>query len=133
MRSIDILLCDRRDWKPLLAIMLERPAQLTRRGVAVGGQSLNAGTGTQLLGGPGGGVDRMVEEVLGHVGLPLIRASGVLDEDWPLIDPYVSEAILRSQSDEDVIRATDVLADRPDPDAAVTLLRMDAENGWLLE
>lgn len=37
MRSIDILLCDRRDWKPLLAIMLERPAQLTRRGVAVGG------------------------------------------------------------------------------------------------
>ena len=95
MRSIDILLCDRRDWKPLLAIMLERPAHLTRRGVAVGGQFVNAGTGTQLLGGPGGGVDRMVEEVLGHIGLPLIRASVTIDFRSEALVNEVLEAGIR--------------------------------------
>jgi hypothetical protein len=125
MRAVDIVICDRRTWKPLVAIMLEpRPGGRFQRRGGTGG------TSTALV--LGGGQDRMIDEVLGHVGLPLIRGSGELAADWPLIAPYVDEAILRTRTEEEVLDATDAANERPDPEAAVNLLRLDEDKGWLL-
>ncbi|GEM_PF-1188159 len=126
LRAIDIVICDRRSWKPLVAIMLE-PApgrRFQQRGASIG-------TSTALL--LGGGQDRMIDEVLAHVGLPLVRGSGDLAQDWALIEPYVNEAILPTLSDEQFFDATDAANAKLDPEAAVNLLRMDADKGWMLE
>lgn len=86
LRSVDILICDRRDWRPIVAIVLRREH-------------------TSLLerlrlpsGGPGGsGGDRLTDEILNHVGLPIVYASGTLSGDWRKIAPYIDEAILRTR------------------------------------
>jgi hypothetical protein len=80
----------------------------------------------------GGGRDRMTDEVLNHVGLPLLHLTGDIVADWPMIQPYVEESILRHITDEELLdgsnRASPVAGD-----GAVTLLRMDQEKGWVLE
>jgi hypothetical protein len=127
MRAVDIVICDRRTWRPLVAVMLEPPAggRFGRRGSA-------NGTATALL--IAGGQDRMIDEVLGHVGLPLVRGSGDLSQDWAVLEPYVDEAILRSVGDDEYLAATDAAnSTRLDPDAAVNLLKMDGDEGWALE
>lgn len=126
LRAIDIVIVDRRRWKPVLAIMLEPSpgVKFSRAGSA-------NGTSTALA--IGGGQDRMIDEVLAHVGLPLVRGSGDLAQDWAMIEPYINESILRTVSDDEALAASDAAASRPDPDAAVNLLRMDADKGWMLE
>lgn len=123
LRAVDVVVCDRRTWKPVLAIML-KPAGRFGRSDGTNGQ-LTALT-------VGGGRDRMIDEVLTHVGLTLVHASGRIADDWPLISPYIEQAILRSPTDEEMF-AADQTRSRPEPDAAVNLLKMDADKGWLLE
>lgn len=124
VRAIDVVLCDRRTWKPILAIMLKPSGRSSRK----------AGTnGTVTALSIGGGQDRMIDEVLVHVGLDLVHASGRISEDWPLIQPYIDQSILRSPSEDELLTASDNSVGRPDPEAAVNLLRMDGEKGWLLE
>ena len=43
----------------------------------------------------------MVDEVLGAIGVPLIRATGSLRDDWPAIRPYVEQAMLPTTEDGD--------------------------------
>jgi len=124
LRAVDVVLCDRRTWKPFLAIML-KPA--TRYGRKDG----TTGTVHALI--LGGGQDRMIDEVLTHAGLTLIHAAGKIAEDWPLIEPYVEQAIMKSQSEDEFLAATDAANGPPDTEAAVNLLRMDGEKGWLFE
>lgn len=126
MRAIDFVLCDRRTWKPLAAIMIEPPpgGRFTRR-------SGSNGTTTALV--LAGGQDRMIDELLAHVGLPLIRGTGDLSEDWPVIEPYVNEAILGTSAEPTDIESAIATSRRPDPDAAVNLLKLDGDEGWLLE
>jgi hypothetical protein len=116
MRSVDLLLVDQRTWAPLLAIMLDRehPAAATTVGA---------------------GRDNIVDEVLGVIGIPLIRATGSLKNDWPAIRPYVEQAMLPAGEDAD--REPSALsADAGhawDASAVVKLLRIDDERGGLLE
>jgi hypothetical protein len=113
MRSLDIVLCDRRTWKPLVAVLFDsRP------------------TNARAM---GGGKDRMTDEVLSHVGLPLLHLTGDIVADWPLIQPYVEDSILRHVSEEELLEATMERASPVDADSAATLLRLDAEKGWVLE
>lgn len=125
LRAIDIVICDRRTWQPILAIMLKPASRASRR---ADGRN---GTATALT--FGGGQDRMIDEVLGHVGLTLIHGSGKIAEDWPLIEPYLEQAILRSQDDEELLLATEDPHGRPNPEAAVKLLKLDGDDGWALE
>lgn len=81
MRSVDYLLCDRRTFKPLLAVVVERAHK--RGHVELGG-----------------GQDRIPDEVLRTVGLTLVRVSGDFAKDWGLIKPYVDQAILPSVSED---------------------------------
>lgn len=113
VRAIDLVLCDRRTWRPLGALMFDHPHPSQATTVA-------------------GGVDRMIEEVLRNAGLPALRLSGDFEADWPLIAPLVDEAILRGVSDEELIDAGERV-NRVDPPAAVSLLRMDEDKGWVLE
>lgn len=117
-RSIDFVLCDRRTWKPLLAVIIEGAA-----GAAP--DSASASDAMKL----GGGKDRIIDEVLGAVGLPFIRGTGRFAEDWAMIRPYVENAILPAPTEEQI---TDE-ARRARPNGAVSLLRMDDTKGWLLE
>jgi hypothetical protein len=113
LRSLDLVLCDRRTWRPLVAVLFDVRRDVNARAIA-------------------GGVDRMTDEVLNHVGLPLLHLAGDITKDWPLIQPYVEESILRHISDEELLDASN--RERPiDGDGAVTLLRMDQEKGWILE
>lgn len=123
LRAVDVVICDRRSWRPILAITLQPVGRFGR------GDSSNGRLAALAI---GGGRDRMIDEVLAHVGLPLVVATGHMAEDWKLIAPYVEQAILRGVSEEEIVAADDARA-RPDPDAAVNLLRMDADKGWLLE
>ena len=43
------------------------------------------------------------------------------------------QAILKTPNEEDLMLATEDTHGRPDPAAAVKLLRMDDDKGWLLE
>jgi hypothetical protein len=117
-RTVDFVLCDRRTWKPLLAVIVEgAPGSSTEQGPAPESMKL------------GGGKDRIIDEVLGAVGLPLIRGTGRFIDDWGMIRPYIENAILPAPSE-------DQLADearRARPSSAVSLLRMDDTKGWLLE
>jgi hypothetical protein len=114
VRCIDILVCDRRTWSPVLAIMIDREATSTPSATTIGG-----------------GRDRIVDEVLNAVGLPLVRGSGVFKEDWPIIRPHVEQAMLPApaESGEQPVE----IGNAWDASAAVALLRMDDEEGWVLE
>jgi len=117
MRSVDLILCDRRTWSPILAIIFERSTTAARASLI------------------GGGRDNIVDEVLMTIGLPFVRSNGNFKEDWHVIRPYVEQAMLPSVGE----LAVDETADDPlggtawDASAAVTLLKIDDEKGWLLE
>ncbi len=113
VRSVDLVLCDRRAWKPLVAVLLVPKAGVDARRVA-------------------GGNDQMIDEVLTAAGLPLLRLTGDFEKDWPLIKPYVEESILPHMTDEQVLEAS-MQTERISGDAAVELLRLDQEKGWMLE
>jgi hypothetical protein len=70
VRAVDLVVVDVRGggWRPVVAVEVDRPAAATR---------------------VGGGVDRMVDEVLGRVGLPLVRCTGDPASDWGMIEPYI--------------------------------------------
>lgn len=70
VRAVDLVVVDVRGggWRPVVAVEVDRPATATR---------------------VGGGVDRMVDEVLGRVGLPLVRCTGDPASDWEMIEPYI--------------------------------------------
>ena len=74
MRAVDFVICDARGggWRPLLAVEIDRPALSARK--------------------IGGGVDRMIDEVLAGAGLPFVRCSGDPESDWGMIEPYVRES-----------------------------------------
>jgi hypothetical protein len=112
-RSVDLVLCDRRTWKPLLAIVFARQSMIAASKI-------------------GGGEDHILDEVLRHIHIPMVRLSGRFQEDWPIIKPYVEHTILPSSSDEAVLEASTRTAGML-PEAAVRLLKMDGEKGWLLE
>jgi hypothetical protein len=113
VRALDLVLCDRRTWRPLVAVLFDLRKIVDARAIA-------------------GGQDRMIDEVLNHVGLPLLHLTGDIVADWPLIQPYVEESILHHLTDEELLDASNRA--RPiDGDGAVTLLRMDQEKGWVLE
>jgi hypothetical protein len=112
MRSVDLVLVDHRTWEPILAIMLEREHPTSAVTV-------------------GGGKDRMIDEVLATIGLPLVRGTGSLREDWAAIRPYVENAMLPTEEDGD--RDPLLGGAAWDASAAVKLLRMDDERGGLLE
>lgn len=118
IRAIDFVLCDRRTWKPLLAVLIEGPP-----GPA---QDSTAAPEAMRL---GGGKDRIIDEVLSAVGLPFIRGTGRFSEDWAMIRPYVENAILPAPSESELLDE----ARRARPSGAVSLLRMDETKGWLLE
>lgn len=113
VRSVDLVLCDRRTWKPLVAVLLVQKTSVDSRKVA-------------------GGNDQMIDEVLAAAGLPLLRLSGDFEKDWPLIKPYVEESILPHMSDEQALEAS-MQTERISGDAAVELLRLDQDKGWMLE
>ncbi|HVU62890.1 MAG TPA: DUF2726 domain-containing protein [Phycisphaerales bacterium] len=113
VRALDLVLCDRRTWRPLVAVLFDLRKNVDARAIA-------------------GGQDRMIDEVLNHVGLPLLHLTGDIVADWPLIQPYVEESILHHLTDEELLDASN-RAKPIDGDGAVTLLRMDQEKGWVLE
>jgi len=113
VRSIDLVLCDRRSWKPLVAVMFDQRTSTDARRIA-------------------GGQDRMIDEVLQGAGLAILHLSGNIETDWPLISPYVDETILPHTTEEQILDASD-RTNRVDADSAVTLLRMDQDKGWVLE
>lgn len=112
-RSIDIVLCDRRTFKPVLAILFYQKPDTQARTI-------------------GGGEDRIIDEVLQTVGLPLVRLTGSFQADWPLIAPYVEQAILPSKSDDELFESAQT-SQRVTPNVAVNLLKLDENKGWLLE
>lgn len=105
-RAVDVLLCDARSWRPVLALEIGRP---------------HLGSDIRT---PGGGNDRILEEVFFTVGIPFIRGSGVVSQDWPLVRPYVDEAILttRDQCVEGDGAETESALSHPPDDAIVGLL-----------
>lgn len=117
MRSVDLILCDRRTWSPILAILFDRTAEGSRASMI------------------GGGRDNIVDEVLLSIGLPFVRATGNLKEDWHVIRPYVEQAMLPSvgELDADDLETDPLGGTAWDASAAVTLLKIDDEKGWLLE
>ncbi len=74
MRAVDFVVCDTRsgEWKPVIAIEVDRPPLAVHK--------------------IGGGVDRMIDEVLAAAGLPFVRCSGDPESDWGMIEPYVRES-----------------------------------------
>jgi hypothetical protein len=118
LRAIDFVLCDRRTWKPLLAVIIQGAP-----GASV--EAASPGDAMQI----GGGKDRIFDEVLNAVGLPLIRGTGRFADDWAMIRPYIENAILPAPSEDELADE----ARRARPDGAVSLLRMDDNKGWLLE
>lgn len=112
-RSIDLLVCDRRTWRPVLAIIFSARAPSAAITIA-------------------GGEDKMIDEVLRVAGLAMVRVRGDLKEDWPIIAPHVEALILPPISDDQIFDAADRLM-RVDQDAAVRLLKKEGDEGWLLE
>lgn len=111
MRSVDFVLCDRRTWRPLLAMVIDGAH----------------GDAHKL----GGGKDRIIDEVLGAVGLPFVRGTGRFVDDWPMIRPYIEHAILPAHDEGEAAQLDE--AGRARPNGAVAMLRMDEHKGWLLE
>lgn len=87
LRGVDFLICDARGFRPLLAIMFHRGTDKANRTT------------------PGGGQDRIIDEVCMAIGLPMLRLTGSFRKDWPLIKPYVEQAILPSVSEEQIDEA----------------------------
>jgi Protein of unknown function (DUF2726) len=86
LRSVDYVLCDRRTFKPLVAIVFDRPGKRASHAEV------------------GGGQDRIPDEVLQTAGLKLLRLSGEFSKDWGLIKPYVDQAILASVDEDEIDR-----------------------------
>lgn len=84
MRSVDYVLCDRRTFRPLLAILIERPLSSSDK---------------RAVFEVAGGRDRIPDEVFHVAGLPMLRLTGDFRQDWTLIRPYVDQAILPSVSE----------------------------------
>lgn len=115
MRSVDYVLCDRRTFRPLLAMLIERPPISPGKRVAF-----------EIAGGQ----DRIPDEVFQVAGLPMLRLSGNFREDWPLIRPYVDQAILPSVSESaiDDAHAPDfATTEAVDPAAFSVLSDLDAD------
>ena len=111
----DLLLCDRRDFRPVLAILWNRPAR--------------GGTLVERLRRPDGGPagDRLIEEILRQVALPVVHASGSLSQDWSQIAPYIDEAILPTR--DPCIEGDGAEDLRVSPVAASRLIQMTGEDG----
>ncbi len=116
LRSIDLVLCDRRSWQPMLAILFERHDGHESRATEIAG-----------------GRDRMTDEVLAHVGLPFVRATGRFKHDWHAIRPYVEQAMLPSTLDVGLDDDDSLGGTGWDASAVVNLLHADDEHGWRLE
>jgi hypothetical protein len=73
MRAVDFVICDTRGgaWRPLIAVEVDRSPMAIHK--------------------IGGGVDRMIDEVLTAVGLPFVRCTGEPEADWPMIEPYLRD------------------------------------------
>lgn len=73
MRAVDFVICDTSGgrWRPLIAVEVDRPPMAIRK--------------------IGGGVDRIIDEVLTAAGLPFVRCTGEPDADWPMIEPYLRD------------------------------------------
>ena len=115
LRAIDVLPCDRRDFRPVLAILWNRPAR--------------GGTLVERLRRPDGGPagDRLIEEILRQVALPVVHASGSLSQDWSQIAPYIDEAILPTR--DPCIEGDGAEDLRVSPVAASRLIQMTGEDG----
>ena len=111
VRSVDFVLCDRRTWKPLLAVVIDGAHSDAHK--------------------VGGGKDRIIDEVLGAVGLPFVRGTGRFVDDWPMIRPHVEHAILPAPDETETVQPDE--GGRARPNGAVAMLRMDEHKGWLLE
>ncbi len=71
MRAVDFVILRLPEWTPVVAIEItrtEHDARVTTR-------------------------DGIVDEVLGEIGLPLVRCSRSPNEDWKLIEPYVRDEV----------------------------------------
>jgi hypothetical protein len=112
LRSVDLLLVDRRTWAPLVAIVFQREADARRLG--------RGGHGAR---------DMMVDEVLRHVGLPVVVATGRMAEDWPMVRPWIEQALIEGP-DERKQNGAHTPARRPgwDASAAVALLGLDEDD-----
>lgn len=74
LRAVDFVVCSLPSWSPVVAIeVTDSPDETTTRD------------------------DRMTDEALGEVGLPLVRARRTPGEDWPLIESH----LITDESDED--------------------------------
>ncbi len=126
-RAVDLLLCDRRTWRPLLAVIFDAPARSGKRGTGSPHDS--------RAGQVAGGRDRIVDEVLHAVGVPLVRATGDFARDWPAIEPYVSEAILRSGVVDEAFdrELAELERLRRLGDSAVDLMAIEGDEGFLLK
>lgn len=126
-RAVDLLLCDRRTWRPLLAIIFDTPP-----GGGVYDAPDSEKSRVRMV---AGGRDRIIDEVLHAAGVPLVRATGNFASDWAAIEPYVSEAILRSGIvDETFDRELAELEQmRQLGDSAVDLLAIEGDDGFLLK
>lgn len=67
LRAIDFVICRVPDWSPIVALEVESPEKTVKPFQR----------------------DRLIDETLAEVGLPLIRCSGTPREDWALIKPYL--------------------------------------------
>jgi hypothetical protein len=69
LRAVDFVVCRLPDWTPVLALEVEgrqRSARAFQR-------------------------DRIIDETLIEVGLPVLRCTGDPEGDWPMIEPYLRE------------------------------------------
>lgn len=92
-RAVDVLLCDARSWRPILAIEIGRPdpaPDVRSPWHGAGGTGPSGNTRSEPP-------DRILEEVFIAIGIPFLRGSGVVSSDWPLIRPYVEESILTTR------------------------------------
>lgn len=71
LRAVDFVICRMGDWSPVVALEIEpreRKATAETR-------------------------DRMTDEALHEAGLALIRCSGDPDQDWAMIEPYLTDPV----------------------------------------
>lgn len=123
-RAVDLLLCDRRTWRPVLAVIFDHPHA-----------SADASPSSSPSRRVGGGRDRIIDEVLHAVGIPFVRATGDFLADWAAIEPYVSEAILRSGLVDEAFdkELAELEEMRRLGDSAVNLMAIDGDDGFALQ
>lgn len=75
MRCVDLLIVEKRSWRPVVAVEVDPPTDLRRT--------------------TAGRPDRMIDEVLGAIGLPLVRVTpgvSTFDSAWELIEPHLARS-----------------------------------------